>query len=195
MLLYSPLKDRVYRSHVSVAPKPVSLIGRSGKYKEWTEQQMEHALRAVVAGSLSVRLAALHYNVPRSTLGDRVSGRVIPGSTSGPPTYLTASEERELVQFLVRSASIGYAKSRKDVMAIVQRIMVSKGMTQTLSAGWWESFTHRHPNISLRTAAPLSLGQVKKRLNPRSAPGGASPSLSDAVITTGCAGVTSKRSE
>ena len=32
-------------------------------------------------------------------------------------------------------------------------------------------------------------------LNPRSAPGGASPSLSDAVITTGCAGVTSKRSE
>ncbi len=48
---------------------------------------MDRALNAVVSEGLSVRRAALQYNVPKSTLGDRVSRRVRPGATSGPPMY------------------------------------------------------------------------------------------------------------
>lgn len=61
--------------------------------------------------------------VTKSSLGDRIIGRVVPGSTSGPATYLSTAEEDELVMFLCRCASIGYAKSRKEVLAIVQRIL------------------------------------------------------------------------
>ena len=63
---------------------------------------------------MTIRQAALHYGIMKSTLDDRVSGRVLTGATSGPQTYLDEQEEKELVQFLLRSSEIGYAKSRKQ---------------------------------------------------------------------------------
>ena len=51
-------------------------------YKNWTDERMEHALKAV-GGGMSIRRAAEEYGVPRSTLHDRVTGRVIPGTKSG----------------------------------------------------------------------------------------------------------------
>ena len=115
---------------------------------------MEQALQAVVAGGASIRRAALDYHVPKSSLGDRVSGRTVPGTKSGPPPYLNAMEEGEL---LSRCASIGYGKSRKEVLSLVQSVLDSKGVQKTVTNGWWESFCRRHPNLSLRSAAPLSL--------------------------------------
>ena len=110
MLHCPPLKERVFRSHTSVR-QDLSLHGRGGRYKAWTEGHMERALKAVIAEGFSVRQASEEFNVPRSTLGDRVSGRVIPGANSGPERYLTTAEEMELVQFLSRAAPIGYGKS------------------------------------------------------------------------------------
>ena len=66
-----------------------------------------------MAGGESVRKAAEKYGVPKSTLQDRLSSRTAFGARSGPPRYLSDDEEEELVQFLMRSARIGYAKSKK----------------------------------------------------------------------------------
>ena len=109
MLQCPPLKDRVFRSHTSIHLSAPSTLQR-GKYKPWTESQMDHALQSVVAEGSSVRKAALEHNVPKSSLADRVSGRTIPGTMSGPQRYLNAIEENELVQFLARCAAIGYGK-------------------------------------------------------------------------------------
>ena len=59
---------------------------------------MARALASVTKGGMTVREAALHYGVPRSTLGDRVSGKVLTGAVSGPQMYLDEEEEKELVQ-------------------------------------------------------------------------------------------------
>lgn len=157
MLQRLPLNQQVYRpgQPLSLARGSTSL-SRPGHYKLWTEERMEKALDAVVSKHASIRRAALDYGVPKSTLGDRVSGRVLPGSVSGPSTYLTAEEEEELVTFLRRGASIGYAKSRQEVMSLVQRILHSKGIDRHVSNGWWESFCQRHPNLTLRAPVPLS---------------------------------------
>lgn len=93
------------------------------KYKQWDEEQMVYAVKAVTDG-LSIRRAAEEYGVPRSTLGDRISGCVIPGSTSGPPKYLSNQEEEELVQFLMDCASIGYPRGRLEVIAMIQCVYV-----------------------------------------------------------------------
>lgn len=68
---------------------------------------MQEALAAVDAGE-SIRRAAILHNVPRSTLSDRVTGKVMHGKKSGPPPYLTCAEEQELVSFLLGCAAIGY---------------------------------------------------------------------------------------
>ena len=107
---------------------------------------MEKAISAVTKEGLSIRRAVLQFNVPKSSLGDRVSGRVAHGTMSGPPKYLTDAQEIKIVHFLTRTAAIGYPKSHKDVMALVQRVLDSKGLGKSLTSGWWESFIHRHPN-------------------------------------------------
>ena len=69
---------------------------------------MGKAVEACVNEGMSIRQAAFHFGVPTSTLGDRMSSRVVPCSTSGPKTsYLP-----ELVKFLLRCEAIGDPKSR-----------------------------------------------------------------------------------
>ena len=63
---------------------------------------MNNAVGAVVNDGISVRRAAVEYSVPRSTLGDRISGRVMPGAVSGRSRYLSPEEEEELVSFFVK---------------------------------------------------------------------------------------------
>ncbi len=66
-----------------------------------------------------------------------------------------------MVTFPSRCASIGYAKSRKEVLALVQRILDSRGMERTVTNGWWESFCRRHPTLTLHAAIPLSIVRAK----------------------------------
>ena len=52
---------------------------------------MEKAVEAVNCDGVSVRCVAADYNT-LSTLYDRLSGKVLPGSVCGAPKYLTDSE-------------------------------------------------------------------------------------------------------
>ena len=128
---------------------------RPSKYKDWTEEQMRAAYEAVKDG-MSIRRAAEEYGVPKSTLGDRVSGRSQMGCKGGPHKILTDEQEECLVGFLVRCATIGYAKSRIEVMALIDQIYKSRGIDKSVTNGWWESFCKRHPNLTLRAASSLS---------------------------------------
>ena len=49
-----------------------------------------------------------------------------------------------------------YAKTRKEVLAIVEAIASSKGTPVHVSNGWWESFKQRHPQLTLRRVEKLS---------------------------------------
>ena len=97
-----------------------------GRRKVWSEGAMERALRDVTNGVLGVRRAALEYNIPKSTLSDRVSGRVRPGATSGAPRYLDAEEEEEVVRWITGCAEVGCAKSVREVRAVVSAIVAKK---------------------------------------------------------------------
>lgn len=84
-------------------PVPAAPTVRPLSYKAWTEEQMSHAYEAYQNGTLSVHPIAeeYHYGVPESTLQDRVSGHVLPGTKSGKKRYLGDDEEKELVNFLM----------------------------------------------------------------------------------------------
>ena len=84
---------------------------------------------------MSVRAAAELYGIPKSTLGDRISGRVLPGTASGAVRYLADSEEEELAEFIVGCASIGYPKTIRDILAIVQSILASRGVHRIVTYG------------------------------------------------------------
>ena len=165
MASYEPLRERVFKSSSVLQQSAVCMGSKFGplrpaQYKDWSRESMLAAMKSVIDNGMSVRQAAQLHGVPKSTLGDRISGRVLPGTTSGPPTYLTCEEEEELVTFLCRAAQIGHGRTRQEVITIVEQVLSSRGNTRTVTTGWWASFIGRHPRLALRTPATLSLARA-----------------------------------
>ena len=152
-----PLSKRIFLSKATFQCQHSngSYSDRPETYKSWKPEAMKKALDAVMQGT-SIRGAALDYRVPKSTLGDRASSRVMPGGINGPNRILNDEEETELVSFLRRCATVGYPKTRKDVMALVQKITDSRNLNRQISNGWWDKFCTRNPSITLRASVSLS---------------------------------------
>ena len=91
---------------------------------------MENALQAV--NEMTVREAAAQFSVPKSTLHDRISGKVQPGSVYGPPRYLDEEEEEELVRWIEGCAQIGHAKSVCEIRAIFEAIVAKKNALDSM---------------------------------------------------------------
>ena len=64
---------------------------------------MSKAIEAVRQGS-SILRAAITHGIPRQTLQDRISGKVIHGYNPGPKPYLSKTEEKDLSDFLVETS-------------------------------------------------------------------------------------------
>ena len=99
------------------------------------------------------------YQVPKSTLHDRVTAKVIFCVKSSLSPYLSSSS-KELLNFLLKCSDIGYCHSRKQVIAIVQQIVDEKGIQAVMSDDWWERFFQWNPQITLRAPAPMSYSRA-----------------------------------
>jgi hypothetical protein len=77
------LRDRCYRSQNTLIPH-LLVQQRPPVYKDYDDDRMLRAYEAVRDGRLSIRRAAEQFSVPKSTLADKVSGRVRVVCHSGP---------------------------------------------------------------------------------------------------------------
>lgn len=118
---------------------------------------MNAAIAAVKNGSNILR-AAKEHGVPRQTLQDRISGRVVHGTKPGPKPYLTSVEEKELSNFLVDVSKAGYGKTRKQIKGLVESVVRDKGLTRVkkISDGWFRRFMQRQSQLSLRKGDPTA---------------------------------------
>lgn len=136
-----------------------ALQGRPKKYRNWSDVSMAGAMQAVIEGRMGVNRAAEEYGVPKTTLKDRLAGRVEHGCTSGRARYLSRQEEEELVEYLVTCSEIGFPKRRDDVIGIVRKTVGKKnnGPIKNFNGkGWWWRFLQRWPNLALRKGDALT---------------------------------------
>ena len=147
------MPNRKLRGFKRASPKNLGLQSRPIKRKLWPDESMEAAMSSVTKGQMSANKAADLFGVPRSTLKDRLSGRVVHGTKPGPKPYLTRDEEQELSTYLIKASSMGLGKTRRDVKCIVGSFVKNKGTlkSSTVSNGWWEKFLKRNPALSLRS--------------------------------------------
>ena len=154
MSLEMPRRRKSFTSKKRSRSAPASirlLTRRPAKRKQWSEESMTAALKAVEHG-MSVSRASRDFGVPRSTIYDRFTGRVVHGVKPGPKPYLDQSEEEELGKYLKHCAKLGYGKTRKDVLSIVESTTTERGTLRSshVSDGWWRRFKERHGDLSLR---------------------------------------------
>ena len=90
---YVPLARRVYATRPSSKPSMPITDGkqsnRPAAYKLWTEEKIRLACEAVKCDEYTY---SREFGVPKSTIRDRISGKTLPGATSGPEQYLTDTE-------------------------------------------------------------------------------------------------------
>jgi len=113
---------------------------------------MNKAIKTVRQSS-SILLAAITHRVPCQTLQDRISGRV----THKP--YLSQTEEKDLVDFLVEISQVGYGKSRQQIKWFATLVMRDKGLLKVekkLINGWYYHFMGRQDHLTLQKGDPTA---------------------------------------
>ena len=119
-----------------------------------------HILRNEWRGKMGINRVVNQYGVLRTTLKDRLSGRVVQGVNPGPTPYLSIEEEAKLIQHLLTFADIGYPQTKNEVLAIVQQAVHKKRGAEAAEIfngkGWWNRFVQRWPKVCLRKGDALA---------------------------------------
>ncbi len=83
-MAFVPLCERVFKyksqAHFEM---PKSIYGRPKQYKSWNNEILQQASDAVHRQGMHVLRAAEECAIPRSTLHDHISGRVLLGAKKG----------------------------------------------------------------------------------------------------------------
>ena len=125
---------------------------KKARYKTWTEEDISAAMVAVRRDNISCRRAAAQFNIPKSTLLDRLSGR---HGTPGTRAYLTQEDETKLAAHLINITNQGYAKGKEIILHMATQIAIKQGKVEKggrLGTKWWRGFTKRNPQISQTTS-------------------------------------------
>ena len=125
--------------------------------KSWSEDSMSAAVKEARNGSLSIRQAADRYNVPRSTLSDRVTNRVDEGCIWGSKPRLTMIDESKLIETAKTRAHMGIGFTKHNFLRAAAGLAKVRGLDfkkDKPSEMWWRRLKGRHGDFSLRSPEP-----------------------------------------
>lgn len=140
---------------------------KRGKTQNYDRQALEKAVCAVKDGSLSVRKAAEQFGVPKSTIGDRISGKHELHVKNGRPPCIPREIEEKIVHALKIAARRGIGLTRRQVLSrtnlLCKRMKIGSGYKK-FKAGkdWFEGLKKRHAGIVIRK--PEKLGTARARM-------------------------------
>ena len=145
-------------------PNIRQLRKRERKTMKWTPEAMEQAIQEVGAGRLSLQQAAVRFGVPKSSLSDRVSGRVASGCANVQRQLLTPEDENSLVEYCLYSASHGFPLTKPQVLAHALAIYNQRhphAPKTVLGQTWWINFRERHHHrLTARTPDIIDRGRA-----------------------------------
>ena len=114
---------------------------------------------AIRTGALTQRQAAVSYNIPRSTLKNKLKG-AHPNKFGG-PTIFSAEEENTFKSYVVTASAFGFPVDILDLRCIVKGYADKKGRTirqfkhNLPGKDWVASFLKRHKDLSVRFASNI----------------------------------------
>lgn len=133
---------------------------------QYSEESLKTAIKDIRDGLTSIKGASKKYGVPRSTIQDRIHGRIAEGARKmGPPTILSSAEELRLVKWCHDLAKSGFPLKIDDLLNTVQCIIKEDGRNTPFLNGrpgrkWYTSFLKRHPSLAIREAEGISKGRA-----------------------------------
>lgn len=88
-----------------------------GPYRNYDTEDLTEAYKSVLEEGIPVERAAKRYNVPITTLKDRVRGKVdIDTTRSGPRTVFSQTQEAYHARHLIVMGEVGFGYSRQETL-------------------------------------------------------------------------------
>ncbi|KAJ2898372.1 hypothetical protein MKZ38_003963 [Zalerion maritima] len=117
----------------------------------YTEDSVVDAILDITDNGLSQHQAAQKHGIPQSTLSTRLNGQGARNDQIQPGSLLSKNQERQLVQWILRQESIGYAPSHSQVRACVLGLLEQQGVQNPdLGKNWVARFLGRYPEVKTK---------------------------------------------
>jgi hypothetical protein len=124
--------------------------GSVKKNGNWGDLQLRAAMAAIDQGCL-VQIAALDYDIPRSSLKSHVMGLTM-SRKRGKKPVLSVVEEEKVVRYILGMAKYGHPINITELkIKVVEATQLQETPFKNgiLGAGWLRWFRKRHPKILL----------------------------------------------
>ncbi|XP_076089920.1 uncharacterized protein LOC143061944 [Mytilus galloprovincialis] len=135
-------------------------MGKRNKYRNYALEDIKNAVQMVESKAMSIRSASRQYNVPKTTIIDKLNGISSLQARSGPSPVLFDI----CFHWVIDMAKIGYGQTRQQLLYTVKTILDHDGRKTPFKDNlpgkdWLYAFMKRHPEISTRT--PQKLGKER----------------------------------
>ncbi|XP_029642838.1 uncharacterized protein LOC115217325 isoform X1 [Octopus sinensis] len=126
----------------------------------YTDETIKAAITAVKAG-MTLRKASLHYNIPKSTLADRLSGKRSALPVRGPKPVLTKDEEKCLKCWIKDMSKCGFKLTGEAIRQCVKQYLdqcewkVDMFMDNLPGKSWLYGFMSRHQDLNIGSVNKL----------------------------------------
>uniref|UniRef100_A0A2S2NUN9 Jerky-like n=1 Tax=Schizaphis graminum TaxID=13262 RepID=A0A2S2NUN9_SCHGA len=132
----------------------------ANKFK-YSEEQMRLALEDVTSKSLSLNKASVKYNIPKSTLSMKLSGKTPLIRKMGPCSFLSDEEENRIKAWILNNATLGFPLKEEDVKDSVQKVIKDFPRTTPFKDSrpgekWMKLFLKRNSEITKRNTEVIS---------------------------------------
>ena len=141
---------------------------RKSDRASWTAEAMKRALKAVKEKTHSVRQAAKVFNVPYTTLADRLRNKYPDEKVKlGRKTVFTEEQETELADYILQLSNLFYGMTPATVRRIAYDYATVNNLKHSFCTekkicgkDWLNGFLKRQPQISLRRPEATSLNRI-----------------------------------
>ena len=128
---------------------------KRGKCLNYDQIALEMAISDVRADRLSIRKASEKYSVPKSTIGDRISGKHALGTSHGRPPALPKEMEDTIASSAKMASKLGVGLSPRQIMQRTRVMCQKTKIAPTYGnfkagKGWYQGLMKRHPDLALR---------------------------------------------
>ncbi|KAJ8911938.1 hypothetical protein NQ315_016280 [Exocentrus adspersus] len=127
-------------STAGVLAKYMKPKAKTGAFRHYDQNQLQKAVEAVRNGG-KLREICRQYGVPKSTVQDRIKGKVADACIAmGPSPVLTLGIEKRIVAWIGDLAKCGFPIKKQELFATVQKIVKSENMETPFKNGRPEKY-------------------------------------------------------
>lgn len=132
---------------------------------KYSEEDLRSAIVEIREKDGKIRETARKYNIPHSTLLNKLKGRTPEVRKMGPSTILTPAEEQILCNWVSAHARKGFPLNKRMLVETVQEIIITDGRSNPFYENkpgdtWFKAFLKRHPEIAQRHAESIDSGRA-----------------------------------